>query len=575
MSGDEDNSSGKRSRSPSTRKHQENQANQTRPSSSRPMKKTNKPTLVELAAVKYAKGSMKHSTKHVKYKGLRKTLEETQDRIVDAAMKTAATEVLLPTDAGCIKPEGNEKTYRLKQQQIINEIDMNTSKNCMDLQLTKFGPYKINYSKNGRFMLFGGKKGHVAVLDCLRTQIGTELQLQEEVHDVHYLHNETMFAVAQNKYTYIYDHKGVEIHCMKRHERPYKLDFLPYHYLLTTVGHSGWVKWHDVSTGEYVTGYQTGHGPCKILKNNPVNAVSHLGHSNGVVSLWSPAAGKPLVSIFAHKSPVTDLAIDREGKYMATSGLDSMMKIWDLRMFKCLHSYKTDHPAMSLDISDRNLIAMAVGRSVHVLQDAFTKPTDLTYLKHTIRTPNPSLSSGGGVTASTKFLASSISTGSVKFRPYEDILAVGHTHGLSTIIVPGAGEPNFDSFESNPFQNTKQRQEGEVQTLLNKLSHEMIGLDSSFVGTLDKDQESLKAEHQAIFYAANERVEKEKNKKRGRNKISAKLRRKQKNVVDAATIKLKEKLQKERDDKESKKEGFTPRKTLAEEYGVLSRFVKK
>lgn len=122
---------------------------------------------------------------------------------------------------------------------------------------------------------------------------------------------------------------------------------------------------------------------------------------------------------------------------MATAGLDSMMKIWDLRMFKCLHSYKTDHPAMSLDISDRNLIALAVGRSVHVLQDAFTKPTDLTYLKHTIRTPNSSLSSGGGVSASTKFLASSIFTGSVKFRPYEDILAIGHTHGLSTIIVPG------------------------------------------------------------------------------------------------------------------------------------------
>ena len=34
-------------------------------------------------------------------------------------------------------------------------------------------------------------------------------------------------------------------------------------------------------------------------------------------------------------------------------------------------------------------------------------------------------------------------------------------------------------------------------------------------------------------------MKKEKNKKRGRNKISAKLRRKQKNVVDAQTIKLK------------------------------------
>ena len=123
---------------------------------------------------------------------------------------------------------------------------------------------------------------------------------------------------------------------------------------------------------------------------------------------------------------------------MATAGLDSMMKIWDLRMFKCLHSYKTDHPAMSLDISDRNLLAMAVGRSVHVLKDAFTKPNDLTYLKHTIRCPSASLSSGSGVTAQTRFLASTIATGSVRFRPFEDILAVGHTHGLSTIIVPGA-----------------------------------------------------------------------------------------------------------------------------------------
>jgi hypothetical protein len=38
---------------------------------------------------------------------------------------------------------------------------------------------------------------------------------------------------------------------------------------------------------------------------------------------------------------------------------------------------------------------------------------------------------------------------------------------------------------------------------------------------------------------------------------------------------LKEKLSKEREERESKKEGAKPRKTLAEEYGVLARFVKK
>jgi len=250
------------------------------------------------------------------------------------------------------------------------------------------------------------------------------------------------------------------------------------------------------------------------------------------------------------------------------------------------------------------------------------QPSDLTYLTHEIKAPNPTMSSGGAATAAARGLASTISVGCVRFRPYEDVLCAGHSYGLSTIIVPGAGEPNFDSFEANPFMNPKQRQEAEVQTLLQKLSPDMIALDASFVGTVDKvrlvsasprshtcdslrgcplfrarlhtllstflpsflgrhqDQATLKTEHDALFHAANEAImKKEKNKKRGRNKISAKLRRKQKNVVDAQTVKLKEKLTQERDEKANQKAlaetGKPLRKSLAEEYGVLARFVKK
>lgn len=357
-----------------------------------------------------------------------------------------------------------------------------------------------------RYLIFGGRKGHVAVMDCLRTTMGAELNLQEDVYDVQYLQNETLFAVAQHRYTYIYDYKGVEIHCMRKHERPHKLDYLPYHYLLTSVGHSGWIKWQDISIGEYVAGYQTGHGPCRVLKHNPHNAVSHLGHSNGVVTLWSPSSGKALASMFTHKSPVTDLAIDREGRYMATAGLDGYMKVWDLRMYSLLHSYKPDHPVHTLDISDTGMIAMDVGRSVHVLKGAFTNPMDVTYLKHTIRTPNPALSGGGGATAAAKALASNISISSVKFRPLEDVLCIGHSHGVSTMLVPGAGEANFDSFENNPFVNPKQRQEAEVQGLLYKLSPDMIGVDTQFVGAVDKDQKTLLVEQQEVFKNANQKV---------------------------------------------------------------------
>lgn len=58
---------------------------------------------------------------------------------------------------------------------------------------------------------------------------------------------------------------------------------------------------------------------------------------------------------------------------------------------------------------------------------------------------------------------------SIRFVPFQDILTIGHSDGLSSILVPGAGEPNFDSGEADPFENKRARREREVKNLLDKV----------------------------------------------------------------------------------------------------------
>ena len=64
-----------------------------------------------------------------------------------------------------------------------------------------------------------------------------------------------------------------------------------------------------------------------------------------------------------------------------------------------------------------------------------------------------------------------------------------------------------------------------------------------------------------------------KNKKRGKNKISAQLRRKQKNVIDAQLIKLKDKLAASGAARLS--EGGPAAMPNVSQGGALSRFAKK
>ncbi len=102
------------------------------------------------------------------------------------------------------------------------------------------------------------------------------------------------------------------------------------------------------------------------MAHNPYNAIEHLGHTNGTVTLWSPSTTTPLVKMLCHRGPVKALAIDRGGYYMATAGMDNQLKIWDIRTYKPLHEYYTPTPASALAVSDLGALAVAHGGHVTV-----------------------------------------------------------------------------------------------------------------------------------------------------------------------------------------------------------------
>jgi U3 small nucleolar RNA-associated protein 7 len=81
---------------------------------------------------------------------------------------------------------------------------------------------------------------------------------------------------------------------------------------------------------------------------------------------------------------------------------------------------------------------------------------------------------------------------SLQFCHFDDILGVGHTTGFASLIVPGAGEPNFDAREADPYETSKQRQETEVRSLLDKIQPGMIALEPDFIGNVDRASKDIR-----------------------------------------------------------------------------------
>ncbi|KAH0881177.1 hypothetical protein HID58_068571 [Brassica napus] len=439
-----------------------------------------------------------------------KTQLASREKLYGKSAKAAAKieKWLLPASAGYLETDGLEKTWRVKQTDIAKEVDILSSRNQYDIVLPDFGPYKLDFTASGRHMLAGGRKGHLALVDMMSMNLIKEIQVRETVRDVAFLHNDQFFAAAQKKYSYIYARDGTELHCLKERGPVARLRFLKNHFLLASVNKIGQLHYQDVTYGDMVASIRTGKGRTDVMEVNPYNGVVALGHSGGTVTMWKPTSQAPLVQMQCHPGPVSSVAFHPNGHLMATSGKERKLKIWDLRKFEEVQTIHGFH-AKTLSFSQKGLLAAGTGSFVQVLGDSSGDYSR--YMSHS--------------------MVKGYQIEKVMFRPYEDVLGIGHSMGWSSVLIPGSGEPNFDSWVANPFETTKQRREKEVHLLLDKLPPETIMLDPSKIGAMRPSRRKerptrgeIEAEKEVAVEAA-KGVELKK-KTKGRNKPSKRTKKK-------------------------------------------------
>lgn len=307
------------------------------------------------------------------------------------------------------------------------------------------------------------------------------------------------------------------------------------------------------------------------------------------------------------------------GRYLATSGRDGTVKVWDCRNWKgTIREWRTRSGVggAKVEWSQKGFLSVVSTSSISIhappaIHTPFTPsvPPPL-YLTHPL--PSfPKSSSGTGRVGHTP--------SQPRWCPYTDVLTVPHSLGLSSILVPGAGEANFDSLEADPFEGTRARREREVRGLLDKVPADTIVVDTGgyegyevggmeevrrerkggelvegevpfgrlsrierlrVSGKVDRTEEhDESSEIEGGEKGKEAEKEREKKKARGRNKsLKRYLRKQRKNVVDpeaeAVRAKMEKKAREEKVEREKRK-----RERLGEPEpemgGALERFRRR
>jgi len=476
-----------------------------------------------------------------------------EEKKYEEMVKQKARHDMMQEEAGYLECDEGEFSWEVTQDQIVNCVDVQTEKKKFELNLDH-GPYKIDFDKNGRKVLLGGERGHLAAFNWQTSKLDFEINVMERINCVKYLDNDLRLAVAQKEWTYIYDNQGTEGHCLKMLDRVVSMDYLPHHYLLVTGNKSSWLQHLDISTGTIVSKYCVRKGP--LYQMCHWDGVTCLGHTNGSVTFWKPYEKPKVYNIQEYsdktKDPgllgtkvcnpihegapaITSMCVSHCGNYLATAAANRKVRVFDLRYMGQQHVYKyhMNFSCKNMQFSQRRMLCCTNHNEVQLFKDPCEQVSKTPYLSHVTKSPITS----------------------AQFCPYQDVLGLGLQTGFETMLVPGAGDPNFDGFGANPFKTKSQRKESEIKNLLNKLPYDTISFDPDQLNKVDMATIEQKREDKIrrLGYVPTKPKFVPRKKMKGKGKSGAIEKRKQKVHDQEARAKIVEKIREDRKKEEQEK----------------------
>lgn len=122
------------------------------------------------------------------------------------------------------------------------------------------------------------------------------------------------------------------------------------------IASEGKVRLLDTATGGLIAEFAAGPGPMPVLAFAGGGSALAGGSADGLLRLWSVERGTirtvtAAVGPDAQRSGVNALAVNRDGRWMATGGQDGRAKVWDIRSGGAIAAVQHDALVTSVAIS--------------------------------------------------------------------------------------------------------------------------------------------------------------------------------------------------------------------------------